>query len=96
MEFCNVYQNCKLQADVESLSLFIQFLSNRLTSPGTVLNYVSGVKTMHVICGLNIDMFDDYLIKMMIRGIKVIKAHVPRKASRITPSMLLKFRFDPT
>ena len=92
VDFCNVYQNCRLQADVESLSLFIQFISNRLTSPGTVLNYVSGVKTMHVICGLDIEMFDDYLIKMMIRGIKVTKCHVPKKASRVTPSMLLKFR----
>jgi len=77
-----------MQADVESLSLFIQFLSNKLESPGAVMNYVSGVKTMHIINDLSIRAFDDYLVKMMLRGIKVEKSHCPKKAAPITPGIL--------
>ena len=77
-----------MQADVESLSLFIQFLSNRLQSPGAVSNYLSGVKTMHIINGLDTKVFEDYLIKMMIRGLAVEKSHCPKKAAPITTGIL--------
>jgi len=90
IEFCDVYQNSKIQADVESLTLFVQHISNRLASPGAVLNYLSGVKTMHIINELDISMFDDYLVKMMMRGIKVGKKHVVQKAAVMTPAILLQ------
>jgi len=45
---------------------------------------------MHVINELDISMFDDYLIKMMIRGVKVDKKHVIKKAAVMTPAILLR------
>lgn len=53
---------------------------------------------MHIINDFDISMFDDYLIKMMIRGVKVLKKHVPTKAAVMTPGILLKIHdlFDLT
>jgi len=93
LEFCDIYHGSKVQATVESLSLFIQYVSNKVKSPGAVANHVSGVKTMHIINELDTSIFDDYLIKMMVRGVNVVKKHVPRKAATITPDILEKF-FD--
>jgi len=87
-EFCHIYRDDKLQTTVESLSLYIQFLSNRLKSPGAIKNYVSGVKTMHVINDLSIECFDDFLIRMMMRGVTVRKKHKPKKAKPMTPELL--------
>jgi len=98
LEFCELYQNSRMQANIESLSLFIQYVSNRVKSPGAVQNYISGIKTMHIINELDISIFDDFCIKMMIRGVKVSKKHTPKKAALITPDILEKFydSFDHT
>ena len=89
VDFCQKYQRDELNATVESLSLYVQYLSNRLESPGAVKNYLAGVKTMFVINNWGTEIFDDYLIKMMLRGIDVVKQHVPRKALPITPLLLM-------
>ena len=73
---------------MESLSLFIQHLSNRLRTAGSVANYLSGVKTMHVINDLDISVFDDFLIKMMVRGVKMQKGLSTKKAAPITVEIL--------
>ena len=88
VDFCNEFQHAELSATVESLSLYVQFLSNKLKSPGAVQNYLAGVKTMFVINNWDTELFDDYLIRMMMRGLKVVKQHVPRKALPITPKIL--------
>jgi len=88
VEFCLEFQHAELNATVESLSLYVQFISNRLKTPGAVQNYVSGVKTMFLINNMDTMIFDDFLIRMMFRGIKVEKQHAPRKAAPITPKIL--------
>jgi len=96
--YCHQYQESQLQATVDSLSLFIQYLSNKLRSPGAINNYLSGVKTMHTIHGLDTAMFDDFLIKMMLKGIQVRKKYNPRKAAPITTDILreIYMRIDTT
>ena len=53
---------------------------------------------MHIINNFDISMFDDYLIKMMLRGVKVTKKHIPNKAALMTPELLIKLHsvFDHT
>ena len=92
LEFCDIFQESQIQATVESLSLFIQHISNRLKTAGSVANYLSGVKTMHIINDLDTSIFDDYLIKMMVRGVKMQKGHNTKKAAPITVEILICLR----
>ena len=97
-KYCKLYQDSQLQATIDSLSLFIQYLSNKLRSPGAISNYLSGVKTMHIIHGFDTGMFDDFLIKMMLKGILVTKKYSPKKAAPITTDILrdMYMRVDTT
>jgi len=53
---------------------------------------------MHIIHGFDTKMFDDFLIKMMLRGLKIEKKHTPRKAAPMTTTILreLYMRVDTT
>lgn len=60
--------------------------------PSTVKNYLSGVKVLHNLHGLPYPHSEDFLLKLELRGISRLDPHVPRRATPVTPKLLLIFR----
>ncbi len=75
---------------VDILCLYIQFLSRSLSSPQSVRNYVSGLKTVHSLCGVAFPSSNDILVRLTLRGLDRSLCHVPRRALPITPQILRK------
>lgn len=72
------------------LALFAQFLSRTFKSVSSIQNYISGIRTMHLL--LNIDPPDtsDISIRLCIRGLQRLRPGTIRRAHPITPQMLVQ------
>ena len=89
LSFCDRYQYPMVPAATETICLFAQFLANRFKSPGSVRNYVNGVRVLHMLMDKPVEAFHSPELKITLRGIARLKQHHPRRASAITPEMLL-------
>ena len=89
--FCEFFGLIALPTSVDILSLYIEFLSRSFKSVASIQNYVSGVKTLHLLLGLNFPSEDSdwFCIKLLYRGIARLHPHRPRRALPITPEILL-------
>ena len=77
-----------LPAEINTLCLYVQFVSRSFKSIQSVRNYLSGVKTLHA--NLDIDFPKDNIFSIkFLRGISREKPHIPRQAEPITPVILL-------
>lgn len=72
------------------LCLYIQFLSRSLKSPQSVRNYVSGLKCIHLMLGLQFPSQTAMQVKLTYKGLDKCLAYVPSRAAPITPQMLLR------
>ena len=90
--FCTFFNLLPLPASLETICLFIQFLSRSFKSVESIKNYVSGVCTLHLFLGHAFPSLDEFGIKLLYRGIARDKAHLPRRALPITPQILLEIK----
>ena len=51
-EFCVYMGQCVMPISTENLCLYVQFLSRSLSCPGSIQNYVSGLKCLHELLSL--------------------------------------------
>ena len=86
--FCQLSGNLELPISVHGLCLYIQYLSRSLVAPGSIHNYVSGLKTFHLFLDLPFPSLSELEVRLTLRGIKRLARHVPFKASPITPQLL--------
>lgn len=87
--FCELYGfNC-FPVDAYILTLYAAFLARKFKSPQSVCNYVSGIKTIMEILDYPITVFSSPSLKLTLRGVSRLKQHKPKKASPITPNILL-------
>ena len=91
MEFCRHFQLCHLPASVNTLCLYAQYLSYRMSSVESIRNYLHGVKLLHLFAGLDFPHLDNFVVKLVLRGLKKTLSHTPRRALPITPDILLSF-----
>ena len=89
--FCFRFQLCYLPADTETLCLYSQFLSRSFKSTSAIKNYISGVKTMHLLLGYTIEQINSFLINLSLKGIARLNPHCVKQARAITPDILLEF-----
>ena len=89
--FCVYYERTPLPADPVTIYAFAQFLSRTMT-PSSVRNYLSGVKTLHILHGFSYNFWEDPLLQLELKGIARLDPHVPVRAEPITPNILLTFR----
>lgn len=82
-----VEQDC-FPITVYNLCLYIQFLSCSLSSPQSIRNYVSGLKTIHLLCNVPFPDTSNMFVKLTFKGIDKRLQHVPRRASPMTPHIL--------
>ena len=67
---------------------YAQYLDGMMTAHETVLNYISGVKTLHVLLGYTTKQFESLLLKLTLRGIKRNNNHIPNQAPPVDVGIL--------
>ena len=77
-----------LPITTDELCLYIQFLTRTLSSPTSVRNYVSGLKTLHSMLHIPFPSSDDISIRLTLRGLDRSVSHVPKRAHPITVRIL--------
>ena len=77
-----------LPADLDTILGFAQFLS-RSVKHGTIRNYLSGVKMLHILCGFEYAFTGHAILRLLLRGIHRLHPYVPQRAPPVSPDMLL-------
>ena len=83
--------NSILPASVITISRFISYLSLSY-QPSTVESYLSTVRSMHVIMGLDSPSANHPRVQLVLRGIKRLQGNNRRLRRPTTPGLLLFFR----
>ena len=86
--FCITYAQIAIPTSEQTLAWYAQFLSYKFKSHASVVNYLSGVKTLHLLLEADIRGFSGFLFKLAIRGLRRTCAFVPRQALPINPIIL--------
>lgn len=89
--FCLYFGLQYLPSNTETLSLYVQFLCRTFKSTQSIKNYISGIKTMHLLLGFSTDNINDFLINLSLRGMARLHPYCIKQAQAITPSILLQF-----
>lgn len=84
-KFCRRTELLPFPLTVYKLSLYAQHLASTLESPQSIENYVSGVKTLSRIAGIEVPQDPNDEIKRVMKGIKRLKGHKIIQARPITP-----------
>ncbi|CAG2202145.1 unnamed protein product [Mytilus edulis] len=79
-----------LPTSVNTLCLYGKFLSRSFKSVASIQNYISGVKTLHLLLGVEFPTEDWFSIKLLFRGLSRQNHHMPRRALPITPQILFQ------
>ena len=88
VKFCNKYKLEMFPADVLQMRRYIVHLAETHDSIDSMKNYVSGVRSLHLLLGFQAPQSDHYLYKKTVDGIKRQKNHVVKQAKGMTPGLL--------
>ncbi len=88
LSFCAHFKFQWLPATSNMLCLYAQFLCRSFKAPSSIKNYISGIKTLHILMELPVTAFQSHEIKLALRGISRLKPHCPKKAYPVTPQIL--------
>ena len=75
---------------METLCRYADYLNSSLKSHNSVINYLSGVKTLHVLTRYDIQAFNDVAFRLTVRGFGRLNQYVPNEAPPITVEILQK------
>lgn len=87
--FCLHFNFDYLPASLETVSLYVQFLSRSFKSVQSIKNYVNGVKLLHLYAGLEFFHLNDFEFRLLMRGLTRLNPHIPRQVLPITPDILI-------
>ncbi|XP_035659582.1 uncharacterized protein LOC118404542 isoform X1 [Branchiostoma floridae] len=88
--FCTFYDIVPFPAKVDTLETYAEFLSRSFRAPASIANYVSGIKTFHILFGLDTAAFSSMDLALLLRGLKKQMRHTPRQKLPFTPDVLLR------
>lgn len=87
--FCLFFKFCSLPTSTETLQLYAQFLSRSFKSVDSIKNYISGVRSVHLLLGYNIEHINNFLLNLSLKGIAKSIPHIVKQAEPITPDILM-------
>ena len=70
LNFCNNFSLPALPASTAVLSWYAQYIAISVKAHTTVFNYLSGVKTLHVLLELDTAMFSGIPLKLTVQGLR--------------------------
>lgn len=88
--FCTYFELPVLPASVDSICMYVQFLSRSFSSVNSIKNYLNAVKLLHLFNDLEcrLDVMD---IKLLLKGITRLHPHCEKRALPIDPYILMEF-----
>ena len=75
---------------MEDLCRYAQYLTLFLKAHESVLNYISGVKTLHKLLNFPTSQFNDLLVTLTLRGLHKLNTHIPNPSPPMTLEYLDK------
>ena len=88
-KFCDRYMIQYFPCNNQQLCRFMQHLKRSFESADSVSNYLSGLRTIMALSGLEIPDPKDRQIQMFLTGLKRIMQHAVKQAAPITPQLLV-------
>ena len=92
INFCLYFGLLPFPASTAALMWYAQYLANKFKAHSSVVNYLSGLKTLHVLLELPIDGFTGLLLKLTLKGLRRLNSHILHQAFPMTPNILLDIR----
>ena len=89
-KFCDRYLLHYFPCDNRQLCRFGQTLTKELSSPESIGNYLSGVRTMMALLGLEPPDVKDRQMQMFTAGLKRTMEHTVKQAAPMTPQLLAR------
>ena len=89
-QFCDRYLLQYFPCDNKQLCRFGQHLKPTFQSPEAIGNYLSGIRTILALLGLDIPDVKDRQMQMFMVGLKRVMQHVVKQAAPITPPLLIR------
>lgn len=86
--FCEFYGLQVFPADEWQMVRYARYIANTVISYDTVVNYISGVRTLHQLAGFEIVDLSSPNLRFMLRAIKRELAHPVKQAVPMTPQLL--------
>ena len=90
IQFCTNYNLQALPTSQDVLVWYAQYTANTVKAHATVISYLSGIKTLHLLLGLSTEPFRSFLLKLTLRGLRRLNTHKPKQAAPMTPLLLTK------
>ena len=75
--FCIFYDLKAIDPEPNTVCMFLEFLARTFKSPQSLINYLSGIRTMHKTLGIETLSLDSYEVKMMLRAFNITFRHIP-------------------
>jgi len=72
------------------MCLYTEFLAQKFKSPGSVKNYISGVRLLHKLLQLDDSGVTSFDLNLMLRAVSLTLRHFPKRKLPITIDMLKK------
>jgi hypothetical protein len=86
--FTTYFQLEPFPVTFKNLTVYIQLLANSFKAPTSILNYLSGLRTVHKMLDLEFPELSSFFIKLQLRGITKDLAHLPHQAAPVSPEIL--------
>lgn len=88
LSFCEHFQLVPFPADQSTISLLVTFYTYRFRSHQTLLNHISGIRTLCKERGVTFEALNSYHTKIMIRAAKYIMDKPVKRATPISVNLL--------
>lgn len=86
--FCNKYGYASVPATEETLCRYVAELAKKLT-PQSIKQYLNVIRIVHLECGLENPLLDNWVLRTLLRGIKRVKGIQVKRKLPITIEILL-------
>ena len=73
--FCKYFQINPIPTTVQVLCFYAQFLSRSFKSVNSIKNYLSGVKLLHLYLDDDYPKFDEFQLKLTLKGLARMNPH---------------------
>ena len=88
LSFCIKFNLRAIPVDDVTLAWYAQYLSYDFKSHVSVVNYLSGVKSLHLLLEASVKGFSGFLVRLTVRGLHRKNKHQPLQALAINSLIL--------
>lgn len=94
VSFCLYFNVHFLPVSLEVFCAYAQFLSRSFKSSVSIRNYLHGVKQLHILAGYTCTHLETLNLRLLLRGIARLHPYCAKKATAMSPDILLDiYRF---